>query len=96
MKFILISSALALVSTVAAAPAPLDLSSFFPFNQQPKCLTQSAADYIVSKFISFIQHTNIPAANATGQALFSEGYTEVSDSILSLEGQPVCSLVLTS
>lgn len=84
MKFSLITSALTLASAVVAAPARRDWTNF-------KCLSQSAADTIVTKFISVLAHTNVATANATAQALFSDTYTEVSDSILSLEGLPVCS-----
>ncbi|EXJ86097.1 hypothetical protein A1O1_06466 [Capronia coronata CBS 617.96] len=53
------------------------------------CLAQSAAESIVDQYISILTHTNVTTANATAQALLDENYTEISDSILSLEGLPL-------
>lgn len=87
MKFTLITSVLALVSAVVASPTWFDWNKW----SNQKCISQDYADSIISKFISVLAHTNVATANATAQALFSDSYTEVSDSILSLEGLPVCS-----
>lgn len=93
MKFSLIAATFTLASAVTAAPT---LGSWTDWlnggSNKQKCLTQDAANAVIGKFISVLQHTNVAAANATAQALFSNDYTEVSDSILSLEGQPVSPL----
>lgn len=52
-------------------------------------LSQAFAEDVVAKFITILNHPDPVAANATAQALLADGYTEISDSILSLEGQPV-------
>lgn len=53
-------------------------------------LSQAFAEDVVAKFITILNHPDPAAANATAQALLSDdGYQEISDSILSLEGQPV-------
>ncbi|EXJ77622.1 hypothetical protein A1O3_09850 [Capronia epimyces CBS 606.96] len=53
------------------------------------CLSQGEAESIVNQYISILTHTNVTAANATAQAVLDNNYTEISDSILSLEGQPL-------
>ena len=41
-------------------------------------------------YLEILTHQpSVAAANATAQALLVDSYTETSDSILSLEGQPV-------
>ena len=57
-----------------------------------KCLSQDQANSIVSQFIVGLTHPDVPAANATLQALLADDFKETSDSILSLEGLPVRSL----
>lgn len=52
-------------------------------------LSQAFAEDVVARFITILNHPDPVAANATAQALLADGYTEISDSILSLEGQPV-------
>lgn len=52
-------------------------------------LSQEFAEGVVAQFISILSHSDVATANATAQALLADGYTEISDSILSLEGQPV-------
>jgi hypothetical protein len=54
-----------------------------------KCIQQWEANDIVAQFISILQHYDVPAANVTAQALLADNFQEISDSILSLEGQPV-------
>ena len=54
-----------------------------------KCLSQSEAESIVDQYASILTHSDVTSANATAQALLDDNYTEISDSILSLEGQPV-------
>lgn len=81
MKFLSILAPLSLVVATAATAIPRDGSKYG--------LTQEVADDIVAKFITILDHQDPVAANATAQALLAEGYTEISDSILSLEGQPV-------
>ncbi|KIW37981.1 uncharacterized protein PV06_09958 [Exophiala oligosperma] len=53
------------------------------------CLTQSEAESIVDQYTSILSHSDVTSANATAQALLDDNYTEISDSILSLEGQPL-------
>jgi hypothetical protein len=53
------------------------------------CLSQHTANKIVRKFITILQHLDVPAANQTAQALLADDFQEISDSILSLQGQPV-------
>ena len=60
-----------------------------PKRTHGKCLSQSTAENIVGQFITILNHYDVPAANATAQALLAEDFTETSDSILSLEGRPV-------
>lgn len=52
-------------------------------------LSQAFAEDVVAKFITILSHSDVATANATAQALLADGYSEISDSILSLEGQPV-------
>jgi hypothetical protein len=79
--------------------APLALSASVVASALPKrgggaCLSQSEAESIVSQYASILGHTDVATANATAQALLDENYTEISDSILSLEGQPVSQAIL--
>lgn len=84
MKFSLIAAAaLGLASSAFAAPA------------WGNCLAQSAAEDIVNQYITILSHPDISAANATAQALLADDYQEISDSILSLEGQPVSALLIS-
>lgn len=55
------------------------------------CLCQEEAETIVADFIGVLDHqgSGLGDANATAQALLDDSYQEISDSILSLEGQPV-------
>lgn len=85
MKFSQIISAIALISTAVAAP-----QGWGNWGQcSDDCITQATATDIVNKFITILNHYDIPAANATAQALLADNFAEISDSILSLEGQPV-------
>lgn len=60
------------------------------------CLTQSEAESIVDQYTSILSHSDVTSANATAQALLDDNYTEISDSILSLEGQPVSTYIARS
>lgn len=82
MKFSYILSAFALTSTAFAAPtvARRDWSN---------CIAQSTAEDLVNGYISILAHTDVATANATAQKILADDYQEISDSILSLEGQPV-------
>ncbi|KIW52168.1 hypothetical protein PV05_07830 [Exophiala xenobiotica] len=81
MKLFFILAPLALAASVAA--------SALPKRGDGGCLSQSEAESIVSQYASILTHTDVATANATAQALLDENYTEISDSILSLEGQPL-------
>lgn len=76
-------------TTVAAATLALATSAFAAPTWS-NCLAQSEAESIVNQYISILTHSDIQTANATAQALLADDYEEISDSILSLEGQPVC------
>ncbi len=86
MKLFFILAPLALAASVAA--------SALPKRGDGGCLSQSEAESIVSQYASILTHTDVATANATAQALLDENYTEISDSILSLEGQPVSHVIL--
>ena len=53
------------------------------------CLTDAAATSLAEAFSSMLTNPDRSAANATGQAIIAEGYSETSDSILALEHEPV-------
>jgi hypothetical protein len=53
------------------------------------CLTDAAATSLAEAFSSMLTNPDRSAANATGQAIIADGYNETSDSILSLEHEPV-------
>jgi hypothetical protein len=82
MKLFTILTAFAAAVSAAALPEPVP---------EPRwaCIPQWKAEKIVSSFIEILQHPDIPAANATAQALLADDFQEISDSILSLEGAPV-------
>ncbi|OQV06603.1 hypothetical protein CLAIMM_11148 [Cladophialophora immunda] len=82
MKLLLLTP-LSLVVGVMAVATPKRDSSW------QDCLSQSEAESIVNQYITILEHTDVAAANATAQSLLDENYTETSDSILSLEGQPL-------
>jgi len=74
-------------ATVIAASLALATSAFAaPWTD---CLAQSEAESIINQYISILAHSDVATANATAQALLADDYQEISDSILSLEGQPV-------
>ncbi|KAK5072499.1 hypothetical protein LTR64_005028 [Lithohypha guttulata] len=82
MKFSLIAAAACtLASSAFAAPA----WSAWPSN----CLAQGTATDIVNQYVTILNHYDVKAANATAQTLLADDYIEISDSILSLEGQPL-------
>jgi hypothetical protein len=54
------------------------------------CLTDADAQSYVDRSIIFLQHTNVPLANATAQGLFADDIQEFGDSINALRGDPVC------
>lgn len=83
MKYSYIVSALGLASSVFAAPTEVRRSDW------SACIPQADAESLVDKYISILTHSDITTANATAQAILADDYQEISDSILSLEGQPV-------
>ncbi|ETI22076.1 hypothetical protein G647_06147 [Cladophialophora carrionii CBS 160.54] len=83
MKLSLFLAPLALAAGVVALATPKRTDC------QQGCLSQAQAESIISQYISILEHGDVAAANATAQALLDPGYTETSDSILSLEGQPL-------
>ena len=83
MKLLALLAPLALVASVTALATP-------KHGDHSGCLSQDQAESIVNQYISILSHTpDVASANATAQALLDPNYTETSDSILSLEGQPV-------
>ncbi len=81
--------------TIASTFLAVASASALPNRHWNKCLSQDQANSIVGQFIEGLQHPDVPAANATLQALLADNFQEVSDSILSLEGQPVRTLALS-
>ncbi|KAJ9664352.1 hypothetical protein H2198_000281 [Neophaeococcomyces mojaviensis] len=84
MKFSLFAASLALVASVVASPLQVR-------NGCPNCLSKEAATTLVNRFIGVLDHagSDLGDANATAQAILDNNYQEISDSILSLEGQPL-------
>jgi len=79
MKFATVLSVLASAAAVLAA---------YPGTDIP-CPVFNATE-IIDGYISILEHSpSVEAANATAQALLSETYEEISDSILTLEGLPL-------
>ena len=77
MKFSLVAAAgLSFVSTVAGSQ---------------RCLKSHTAMKLVNRYASVLQHIDSDIGNATVTAnvVIANGYTETSDSILSLEQKPV-------
>jgi hypothetical protein len=68
---------------LALAMAP---AATLAWNNWNGCLTDAEAQSIVDRSVIYLQHTNIPEANATAQALFAPGLQEFGDSINSLRG----------
>lgn len=87
MRFFTIAASFLAVASASALPE----RRWNKWNNN-KCLSQHQANGIVSQFIVGLQHPDVPAANATLQALLADDFKETSDSILSLEGQPVRSV----
>ena len=88
MRFFTIAASFLAVASASALPERRG-NNWHNWN---KCLSQDQANSIVDQFIVGLLHPDVPAANATLQALLADDFKEISDSILSLEGQPVCSL----
>lgn len=82
MKFSSILAALGLTASVMASPLA---------ERHWNCISQYAADKLVSEYIGVLSHqnTDLGTPNETAQAILDDNYTETSDSILSLEGQPL-------
>jgi hypothetical protein len=68
---------------MALAMAP---AATLAWNDWSSCLTDAEAQSIVDRSIIYLQHFNIPEANATAQELFAPGLVEFGDSINSLRG----------
>jgi hypothetical protein len=79
MKFTILATALALASTALSAPGG--------------CVTKSDAQTLVNRYIGIQNHqgSDLGTAEETAQQLLVKNYQEISDSILSLEQQPVSS-----
>lgn len=84
MKFLTYLTSLVAVATAVAVPGRRGA-------EWQNCLAQSEAETLVNEYIGILSHTgsSIGDANATAQAILDNNYQEISDSILSLEGQPV-------
>lgn len=84
MKLLTYLTSLVAVASAVAVPARRGA-------EWQNCLAQSEAQKLVDEYIAILSHTSssIGDANATAQAILDNGYQEISDSILSLEGQPV-------
>jgi hypothetical protein len=82
MRFATIAAATALVASASAAPVWGDW--FGRFNPG-KCLNQNSAQYLVDGFAGLIT----AYSDADADKLLSDDFTDWSDSINSLAGQPV-------
>ena len=91
MKFLTLAAVLGLASSAAAVSGS---SKSRRDSSNSTCLDQRAADDIVAKFITVLEHVDIQAANDTVQDLLSTTFFETSDSINTLQGSPVsfCSI----
>ncbi|OAL37259.1 hypothetical protein AYO20_03435 [Fonsecaea nubica] len=83
MKVLSLLTPMSLMAGVMAAATPKRDASW------QSCVSQAEAESIVNQYIIVLEHTDAAAANATAQSLLDENYIETSDSILSLEGQPL-------
>ena len=98
MRFATIVASLALTATaVIASPVESLKRSYGGY----ECLCQNDAEKIVTEYIAILAHnsSDLGDANATAQALLDPNYSEISDSVLLLEGLPVyfqCSLSLST
>ena len=83
MKFSTIASLATLASAVTAAP------QWSGWNGA--CISQATATALVDDYIAVLSHTSTSYGNftQTAEAILADDYQEISDSILSLEGQPV-------
>ncbi|KAK5114482.1 hypothetical protein LTR62_002417 [Meristemomyces frigidus] len=72
---------------IAGALAFLTTTIASPVQDRAYCIGQWEAQEIVNKIISIFGHQ--PGANATAEALLADDFTEHSDSIHALEGQPL-------
>jgi len=82
----------ALLLTAFAAGAlatPFGPPSWWHPRPTSTCLTDAAATSLATAFQSMLTNPDRNAANATGQAILADSFNETSDSILSLEGQPL-------
>jgi hypothetical protein len=78
MKFSIVATALALASTALSSPIN-------------GCVTMSQAKTVVNRYIGIQNHegSDLGDAQTTAEKLLVKNYQEISDSILSLERQPV-------
>jgi hypothetical protein len=86
MRFASIAAVTGLVASVVAVP--------YKDWQPAGCLTDARFQQLIDGFIIFLEHTNVPLANATAQAIFAPNIMEVGDSINSLRGDPVSDFIL--
>lgn len=77
MKFSIFATAFALASTAVASPTG--------------CINMKQANQLVTRFIGIQNHqgSDLGDAQTTAEKLLTKNYEEISDSILSLEQQPV-------
>lgn len=78
MKLSIFATAIALASTALSAPTN-------------GCVSMKQAKTIISRYTGIITHqgSDLGTAQQTAEQLLVRGYEEISDSILSLEQQPV-------
>lgn len=62
-----------------------------------KCISQADANQLVDRFISVLGHydSDLGDSATTANAILADNYSEISDSILSLTGEPVSSDALS-
>ena len=82
MKLTSILAAAGLASSVIASPVT---------EKRWHCLSQAFAEKIVAEYASILGHydSDLGSPNVTANAILSDSYEEISDSILSLEGLPL-------
>ena len=79
MKFSIVATALALASTALSSPVT-------------GCVTMKQAKTVVNRYrgIQTQAGSDLGDAQTTAEKLLVKNYKEISDSILSLEQEPVC------
>lgn len=92
MKFLALL-ATAAVATAASIPNPFSPIPGYPLGVG--CLSDPQANFIVKNFVGMLTNVNRNQTLATAKVSIADGYTELSDSINTLEFDPVSSFLPT-